>query len=446
MTGSAAVPGFRRHGLYYPFFHVRDERWIKVAALYWPKIVRIVPDQYRTRDSSTVRALADDFIVRQPPGQSVEAIAPRFAELITNHASELRARFHIMSPPRPERMHPGEWLPSMRSALGESLPPMEVFPEGLTATGVHVSEMTGSLQDMFRDAQLGLPGNSLSLYSPNRVMPQVPNSIDGRDIRTGWSTREHRVLGEWFLMHPELVGIYTSVLAEDFAAVNVLHPTTDQENAYAVTNNWTAERIADALLGDPGWSATPAPGELTETLGFLALDLVVPADLDRVPVAKIIDIRERHSAEFFAFGQAIDEAAAAIAELPVIRDQDILEDYLRQVVTVRFAQPLDDLRKMMRRLTGDAATMSINVKTQLPAGAALAGGAWLSGHPLLAGTSALAIGLMAVRRGIRENKDDMLKSMPAASYLLHTEAELQPKSLLDRTFRRLARITGTPIS
>ena len=37
MTGSATIPGFRRHGLYYPYFHVRDERWIKVAALYWPK-------------------------------------------------------------------------------------------------------------------------------------------------------------------------------------------------------------------------------------------------------------------------------------------------------------------------------------------------------------------------------------------------------------------------
>ncbi len=24
-------------GLYYPYVHFRDERWLKLAALYWPK-------------------------------------------------------------------------------------------------------------------------------------------------------------------------------------------------------------------------------------------------------------------------------------------------------------------------------------------------------------------------------------------------------------------------
>lgn len=31
---------FRRHGLYDPYFHVRDDRWLKVAALYWPKLFK----------------------------------------------------------------------------------------------------------------------------------------------------------------------------------------------------------------------------------------------------------------------------------------------------------------------------------------------------------------------------------------------------------------------
>ena len=97
------------------------------------------------------------------------------------------------------------------------------------------------------------------------------------------------MLDEWFVMHPALVGIYTSALAEDFATVDKLQPTTDQEDAYEVTNNWTAERIANALLRSR-WSRSLSPlelpethdldpGELAETLGFLALELVVPADL-----------------------------------------------------------------------------------------------------------------------------------------------------------------------
>jgi hypothetical protein len=67
MSGSASALGYQRLGLYYPYFHVRDERWLKVAALYWPKIVRIVPAGYQTRDSDAVRALAaGEFIVRRP--------------------------------------------------------------------------------------------------------------------------------------------------------------------------------------------------------------------------------------------------------------------------------------------------------------------------------------------------------------------------------------------
>ena len=99
MTGSSGGLGYQRHGLYYPYFHIRDDRWLKAAALYWPKIVRIVPDSYETQDSDTAKALADDFIVKMPPGGSVEAIAPLFTDLIANHASELRERYSATSPP-----------------------------------------------------------------------------------------------------------------------------------------------------------------------------------------------------------------------------------------------------------------------------------------------------------------------------------------------------------
>jgi len=42
--------------LYYPFIHFKDDRWLKLSALYWDRIGRIVPSAYRTEDSETVRA------------------------------------------------------------------------------------------------------------------------------------------------------------------------------------------------------------------------------------------------------------------------------------------------------------------------------------------------------------------------------------------------------
>jgi hypothetical protein len=247
---------------------------------------------------------------------------------------------------------------------------------------------------------------------------------------------------EWVVMPEKLVAVYTSALAEDYATANQLNPTTDQDDAYAVTNNWTTDRIAAVLLDRMPRADSPVQEDLGEIVGLLALDLVIPADLDAIPMEKIIEIRERYGAEFLAFGHEVEKAAAALTELTDIRDKAILDDYLHEMVTIRFAQPLDSLRSKIKRLTGDAAMMSINVKTQLPA-ATLAGGAWLAGSPVIAGTTAAAVGLMAVRRGIEQQRETTLSSAPAASFLLHTDAHLRPRTLLDRTLHRLARIAGT---
>ena len=91
--------GFRRHGLYYPYFHIRDERWLKTAALYWRKIIRVIPEDYPTaNDTDTVRALIDEleFVDRQPPGLSVQAVAPRFVELLDDPDPRLVRRFRLL--------------------------------------------------------------------------------------------------------------------------------------------------------------------------------------------------------------------------------------------------------------------------------------------------------------------------------------------------------------
>ena len=385
MSGSASPPGYRRQGLYYPYFHVRDERWLKVAALYWPKIVRIVPESYPTRDSETVRALgASRFIARRPPGSSVQAIAPRFADLVASRGDELRSKFQVTAGPSSSSAGQ-QGSPSRDTSIATWNPVAEgshtvlsspylrrlVRSDRAWLTGVHASEMTTELRDTLVDARLAVQGGRTD------NLAATMSSVDGGPLHQhrDWSDPAVPEWDEWILMHPQLVSVYTSVLAEDFALANSLQPTTDQDGAYAVTNDWTADCIAAALLDTPGERSSLTPDELPETLGFLALELVVPPDLDSVSVTQIIDIRERFGTEFFAFGQAVDEAVDSLADLSGIRDEEVLEDYLRQVVTVRFALPLEELRRGMKQLAGDAATMSVNVKTQLPAAVAGAGGA-----------------------------------------------------------------------
>jgi hypothetical protein len=44
--------------LYYPYVHFKNDAWVKLSALYWDKLKRIVPEGYPTEDSATVRGLA----------------------------------------------------------------------------------------------------------------------------------------------------------------------------------------------------------------------------------------------------------------------------------------------------------------------------------------------------------------------------------------------------
>ena len=47
--------------LYYPFFHFRNENWVKAAALHWPHMLRFIPHDYLLRDPAVVRCLNDEL-------------------------------------------------------------------------------------------------------------------------------------------------------------------------------------------------------------------------------------------------------------------------------------------------------------------------------------------------------------------------------------------------
>lgn len=440
--------GLRRHGLYYPYFHIRDERWLKVAALYWPKIVRLIPEQFRTFDTMTVKKLIDElgFIDRQPPGASVEAVAPRVHDLLTRHGDALRARFGIglFAPSvRERRIITGPYggpepiggflhrqdLPSYWEYSTDHYP---LYDSALAM--IHPDELTAPVRDALVESGLA---RVFSRPPPQHKVSNIGIEDFARAPEVVPVKESHR----WMLMHKALVSAYTSMLAEDFAEANRLQPITDQQDAYVITSDWPSDRIAAALLDDDHYAASHVPAAgIAETLGFLALDLVIPAKIGSVPIDKIIEVRRRYESEFLSFGAEVDKTAGELAELSDIRDLAILNDYVREVVAERFARPLEEISKQIRSLKLDTATMAINIRTELPAGTGLAAGAMLLGHPLIAASTAVAVGLLSMRRGIRRQRATILNSAPAASFLLHTREGLTARSVLGEILHRYQRI------
>src|SRR5919108_2142094 len=84
-------------GLYYPFIHFRDEEWLKVAALYWPRMCRIVPPDYQTKDSDAVKRLIDelDFVSNVSPTPATTVVGKRFLTFLQKNEGDLRERYGL---------------------------------------------------------------------------------------------------------------------------------------------------------------------------------------------------------------------------------------------------------------------------------------------------------------------------------------------------------------
>lgn len=81
------------------------------------------------------------------------------------------------------------------------------------------------------------------------------------------------------------------------------------------------------------------------------LGTTTPDGLRSVPVAKIIQLRKDHRAEFNAFTQTVDQAAADLREqVGGIEDRAAFEHHLRLTFDESIAVPLEGLRKAMSGL------------------------------------------------------------------------------------------------
>jgi len=68
--------------LYYPYINIRNEKWLKTAALFYKGIDRIVPESFAPKDSDTIRALidSDGFVRNVDPRRAARNVAYYFKD------------------------------------------------------------------------------------------------------------------------------------------------------------------------------------------------------------------------------------------------------------------------------------------------------------------------------------------------------------------------------
>src|SRR5258708_4247677 len=225
----------------------------------------------------------------------------------------------------------------------------------------HHARVSGSHRD----------GGRLSAVHDSEVSSILRANLIAADLAR--PTRE-----EWLAMHPQLAWLYKCRLTEEGARRDRLSATTDQIAAYAALAG--AAMPATATVEQASALAT---GEGIETaFGLLAMTAVIPADLDHIPVGKIIEVRRRFGPQFDRWRQYVDGFAAALAQqLRDVESPEILSAYLDDAVRRYSTAPVEDLRRGLAAVGIDMAEQAINSRFELPAGLAAVG---LAAQPHLA--------------------------------------------------------------
>ncbi|MEU3649139.1 DUF6236 family protein [Lentzea sp. NPDC034063] len=282
---------------YYPYIHIRDDTWLKYAAMYWPMITRLVPQNYFPEDSPvSAEFVAAGVLSDVLPTRAFFRDSAHFLFVVGSSAEELRTRFGI------ERR--GEWTPTEGSSAG----PMA----DRRLTYLHYDKFSHQFVDMIVDNGLG---------------------------------ERHRGRGgDWLGMHPDLAAVYMCMLANVLAEQESLHPVTDQRLPHNALLEQGVDRVMEVLLG-----ASPRPHRSQVRQKFItaAVQTVIPAGLDDVPVEKILELRETFPQDFHRFRAHIGDHltdlradATANLHITVALDELVraelaeLEDKLRSVKLV----------------------------------------------------------------------------------------------------------------
>jgi hypothetical protein len=176
-------------GLYYPYIHFRDdESWLKLAALYWPRMARAVAPDYPIDDSEIVKRLTGElnFVVNVPPASSTRAAEASFTQFINSLSADQRDRWGVRKG-RVRWAGDDDGIPVQGIDPDERfsyIPRSKMMVSGFRVSAinlrlfgaVHLSEVTHSMRETLVDAELAfVTGNWLAM-SPELVwqMPADP--------------------------------------------------------------------------------------------------------------------------------------------------------------------------------------------------------------------------------------------------------------------------------
>jgi hypothetical protein len=307
-------------------------------------------------DSETVRKLAEhQFVVDVRPDLSDrDAAAKPFWRLIAEHSDLLRSKYG----------------------------------------GAHHS--SGALRSSVLHAKMD--------YTLFRVLQQEGIAqMDGRAVR----------------MHPRLGGAYLTALAQVMARNRGLHPIADGIPQHLAAADLSTSRLAAVLLGDERLAVRSADQtEIPALMVGMALQYVLPTDIESVSVEEIIAFREKYRGERQRLHEHVEQLVGDLGSIGDVKNIDALQLHLEAAYERSLLPELQDLEKRLKAARIETVRSVFNLQAAVPPALAAALGLTGIAEPVALAGAGLALGLWGVLRSSRGARDRAVRESPIA-YLYH---------------------------
>lgn len=377
-------------GLYYPHITFPGNGWVKLAALYWDRLGRIVPPGHQPHDPDTVQRLEGElgFIENfKPSERDTYVVGELFSQMLWQYGEQLIRQYATLS-------------------------------------------QDSELEYVYSDAKMAHELTHRLLDAGLAVRRRGDRR--GKEMQVG--------------MHPKLAFVYMEALAEQMALTRGLRPVTDNVRDHVAISGYTLERLMQALLdtGDRHSRFLAEPhlqDEVVRLMVTIALQSVLPRDIESVPIEKIIQLRQRHRSELTAFQTYIHDFVTKLDTIQQIDDPTALKTHLEVAYEREIKPQLDDLTKCMKSLAIETATGVLNIKAALPPLLASAGAALHlpSAPPEVTVPAAVAWGTFPVFQKKRAEIREKVQTSPTA-YLLYTQEGLTPTNVVSQVVRTARRM------
>lgn len=400
-------------GLYYPFIHFRNENWLKLAVLYWDKMSRIVPAGFELHDGEIVNRLKGeiDFIGEVHPAFETFAVAEKFLPLLKQHSGQLRSRYGVGQV--------DDWPKNPLNRFGSGRT-IHVEPMDGRFAYVYHSKMAPELIQAFRETRLAIVPKQQQPYNPG-----------------------------WIGMHPRLAEIYMAALAAEISDYAFLRPVADSSINHLSVCGCTVERLAQALLDDPKIHFVENEAirdyEVEEQMANVAIQTIIPAGIDKVPLDRIINFRRQYNEERLVLQAYIHDSLSQMEWLQEVRNPDALKLHLENQYERDLKPKTEKLRNRLASLGINTVLSAMNMRIRLPkaiklpesisgVGKATAVGAALVSSPILAAVGAVAFSLIPVIKNAQKVARMEVNKSPVA-YLLFADENLNPETMVEQITR-----------